>query len=425
MNKGRKEIDMTKLLILGAAGDMGSYALKLSTKFDLYTHITLGDINEKRARELMEEIKDPRLDFERVDAYNHDELVKLMQQYDIIISAIGPFYIFGPLVTSAAIKSRRPLIDICDDYGPTIEILKMDEDAKEIGVPIFLGYGWTPGTTNILTRYGYNKLDKDSPIKCNISWAGGAADSEGLAVVLHVLYAVTGKVPSYLNGKMIDVLAGDGFEKVEFPAPLNDVTVFDCGHPEPVTIPKYLENIEECTLKGGLTPEWNNNFAAGLKGLGLINTPKMQKFFGKIIHKFEAIFEKGGGIEASSARVDLWGKLDGKNVHLAYATPSIPMGELTGYPAAITAKLFAEGKISGTGIIPPEVQDPKLFLDELEKIGIKMVYDDDGQLKRLKKNRKIQKPKGKHIAWSALLVLLGLVPLAIIATIIALLIVLI
>jgi saccharopine dehydrogenase-like NADP-dependent oxidoreductase len=211
---------MSKLLILGASGDMGSYALKLSSTFPIYTQITIGDINEKRANELIKDIEDPRVDFQKVDAYDHNALVKLMQNYDIIISAIGPFYIFGPLVANAAIKAKKPLIDICDDYGPTIEVLKMDKEAKAAGVPIFLGYGWTPGCSNILARYGHDKLDKDFPIKCNISWAGGAADSEGLAVVYHVLYAVTGKIPSFLGGKMENVPAGEGYEKVEFPAPL-------------------------------------------------------------------------------------------------------------------------------------------------------------------------------------------------------------
>ncbi len=414
---------MTKLLILGGAGDMGSFSLKLSTTFPNYTKITIGDINEDRAEELIKNIDDQRLDFKAVDAYDHNALVKLMKEYDIVISAIGPFYIFGPLVAKAAIEAKKPLIDICDDYGPTIEILKLQEEAKTAGIPIFLGYGWTPGCSNFLARYGYDKLDKDSPIKCNVSWAGGAADSEGLAVVLHVLYAVAGKIPSFLDGKTVDVPAGEGYERVEFPAPLNDVAVFDCGHPEPVTIPKFLNNIEECTLKGGLTPEWNNDFAGGVKYLGLLNSQKVQKVVGKVIHKIEKIFETGHAVEASSARVDLYGKIKGNDVHLVYSTPSIPMGELTGYPAAICAKLLAEGKIGGTGVFPPETQDPKLFLNELEKIGITMVYDDEGQPTKLKRNRKIRVPKGKQIMWSILIVLIGLLPIALIATIIALLIV--
>lgn len=366
-----------KLLILGAAGDMGSYAYRLSIKFDIYSEITIGDIDEKRAHKVMEQFKDPRVKFVKVNAFNHAELVALMEKHDIIISCIGPFYIFGPLVAKAAIEAKRPLVDICDDYGPTQEVLKMDDQAKAAGIPIFLGYGWTPGISNILARYGYEKLDKNSPIRINVAWVGGAKDSEGLAVIMHVLYAVDGLIPSFLNGKLTDVKAGEGHQTMFFPKPIGTVTVFDCGHPEPVTIPKYLKGVEECTLKGGLTPDWNNEFAASMKQLHLIQGPKRKKFMANFVHTFESMFASGG-IAASSDRVDLFGKIKGKDVHLAYSTPSIPMGDLTGYPAAIAARLYAEGKIGGKGVIPPETLDPKLFLGELEKIGIKMIYDDKG-----------------------------------------------
>jgi saccharopine dehydrogenase-like NADP-dependent oxidoreductase len=308
----------------------------------------------------------------------HDELVNVMKNHDIIISTIGPFYIFGPRIVQAAIDAEKPLIDICDDHGPTQEVLEMDKDAREAGIPILLGFGWTPGLSNFLARYGYDQLDKEKPIKVNIAWAGGAADSEGLAVVMHGLYAVTGQVPSFLNGKLIDVPAGKGHQRIEFPEPLGKVTVFDCGHPEPVTIPKILEGVEECTLKGGLTPNWNNKFAMSLKHLHLVQGKKRQKIIAKIVHKTEKLFETGG-VAASSVRVDLLGYRDGEEVHLTYSTPSMPMGELTGYPASIAAQLLAEGEITAIGVTPPEAVDPRPFFDELRKRGIEMICDDKGK----------------------------------------------
>ena len=50
-----------------------------------------------------------------------------------------------------------------------------------------------------------------------------------------------------------------------------------------------------------------------------------------------------------------------------------------------------------------------------------MTYDDEGELKKLKKNRKMKVPRGKHILWSILIVLIGILPLALIGAIIALL----
>ncbi|MHA1228763.1 MAG: saccharopine dehydrogenase family protein, partial [Candidatus Hodarchaeales archaeon] len=250
--------------------------------------------------------------------------------------------------------------------------------------PIYLGYGWTPGLSNLLARHAYNILDKDKPVAFDISWAGGAADSEGLAVIMHVLYAVTGEFPSYQDGKYINVPAGGGHVKLDFPEPLGEILVFDCGHPEPVTIPKYIPNVKRCTLKGGLTPDWNNKFADSMKQLHLTQGKKRKTFLAKTVHFTEKLFATGG-VAASSARVDIYGVKDGKEVHWVYCTPSIEMGYLTGIPASVAAQLYAEGKISGVGIIPPEANpNPELFFDELKKRNIEMIFDENDPLKYFK-----------------------------------------
>ena len=372
-----------KLLILGGAGDMGSYIVKDAVKYGrMWTEIAIADINEKKARKLMSQLDDSRLKLVKVDVNNHKQLVHLMKTYDIACSAIGPFYFFGPKVARAAIEAKTPLVDICDDPDPTQEVLEMDIVAKEANIPIFIGYGWTPGLTNLMALKAYNKLDT-GPVRFNISWAGGAADSEGFAVILHVYYAVTGSFPSYQNGKFINTPAGKGNVKIDFPPPINKVKVFDCGHPEPVSIPRFLPNVTECTLKGGLTPDWNNKVLESFKHLHLIQGRSRQKFWGKVIHATERLFATGG-VPASSARVDIYGSYKDKPVHWVYCTPSLAMGELTGIPAAITAQLFAEGKISGTGVLPPEAlptNTPDLFFEELKKRNIEMIFDDSEPLK--------------------------------------------
>ncbi len=374
-----------KLLILGAAGDMGSYILRDSCNQKIWSQITIGDINQKRALQLLKELDDERVSFQHINVLKQSELVSLMQKYDIVISAIGPFYYFGPMVVKASIAAQTPLVDICDDSGPTIEILKMNDEAKKAGVPIFLGFGWTPGLTNLLVRHAYNKLDSNYPTEIDISWAGGAADSEGFAVILHVLYAVTGEFPSFQDGKMIYVPAGKGNVKIDFPEPLGEVSVFDCGHPEPVTIPRYLKNIQRCTLKGGLTPDWNNKFSESMKQLHLTQGNTRKKILGKLVHLTESIFATGG-IAASSARVDIYGTYSGNKIHWVYCTPSLEMGKLTGCPASIAAQLFAEKKIREVGIIPPEaIKEPELFFEELKKRNINLIFDEADPLEYFKK----------------------------------------
>ncbi|MFX0205546.1 MAG: saccharopine dehydrogenase C-terminal domain-containing protein, partial [Candidatus Hodarchaeota archaeon] len=177
--------------------------------------------------------------------------------------------------------------------------------------------------------------------------------------------------------------AGKGNVKIDFPPPINKVNVFDCGHPEPVSIPRFLPNVTECTLKGGLTPDWNNKVLESFKHLHMIQGRSRQKFWGKVIHSTERLFATGG-VPASSARIDIYGSYKDKPVHWVYCTPSITMGELTGIPAAIAAQLFAEGRISGTGVLPPEAlpaNTPDLFFEELKKRNIEMIIDENDPLK--------------------------------------------
>ncbi len=372
-----------KLLIAGGGGDMGSFIVRDSIQSSIWTEITIADIDESSSRKLISELKDSRISYIKMDANNHEQMVHIFQKYNIVCSAIGPFYLFGPKVARACIEAKVPLVDICDDSGPTLEILQMDETAKQAKIPILLGYGWTPGLTNLMVRHAYSKLDKSSSKSFDISWAGGAADSEGLAVIMHVLYAVTGRFPSYQNGEFIDVPAGKGNVKIDFPAPLGIIGVFDCGHPEPVTIPKFLgSDIKRVTLKGGLTPDWNNKFAASMKQLHLTQGRTRKKVLSKFVHLTERVFETGG-VAASSARVDIYGSKDGKQVHWVYCTPSIVMGKLTGYSASIAAQLLAKGIIKGTGVLPPEalpVEIPKMFFDEMKKRDIEIIFDEGDPL---------------------------------------------
>lgn len=379
---------MKKLLILGGVGDMGSYIVKDAVKFgeEIWSKITIADINEKKAKKLLSELNTTKLAFRKIDATKHDDLVALVKEFDVVCSAIGPFYFFGPKIAKAAIEAQVPLVDICDDSGPTIEILEMDEEAKKANIPIFLGYGWTPGLTNLLAKHAYSKLDKSYPIKFDISWGGGAADSEGLAVIMHVMYAVTGDFPSYQEGKFVNVPAGKGNVRVDFPEPLGTIGVFDCGHPEPVTIPKYLPEVTRCTLKGGLTPNWNNTFSESMKHLHLTQGKRRKRIVAKLIHLTESFFA-AGGVAASSARVDIYGKANGKDIHWVYCTPSIVMGKLTGYPASIAAQLFAQGKIKGIGVLPPEAlseEVPNLFFEEMKRRNIEMIFDENEPLERFK-----------------------------------------
>jgi saccharopine dehydrogenase-like NADP-dependent oxidoreductase len=352
------------IVVLGGCGDMGSYVVR-----DLLEHsdadVTIADYRVAEAQRLARELGD-RAQAVFVDANNMDSLLGAMRGADAVVGCIGPFYQFAPKMVRAAITAGVPYVDICDDYGPMDELFAMDEAAREAGVTVITGLGWTPGLSNLLARQAAEQLDSVDEIR--IAWAGGAADSKGLAVIMHLLYAITGQVPSFGDGKQVTVPALSEKERVTFPPPLGEVTVYHCGHPEPLTLPRYLD-VSTVTLKGGLTPNWNNAFAEFMVHLGLTSTPGRISFLSKLVHSIEGVFGVGG-VPASGIRVDVLGLKDGQPQHVTLATTD-RQGRLTGIPASIGALMLADKTISTPGVFAPEGVVPlEPFFERLSERGI-------------------------------------------------------
>lgn len=78
------------------------------------------------------------------------------------------------------------------------------------------------------------------------------------------------------------------------PPPIGKVKVFYTGHPEPITIPRYISVRDRVTLRGALVPEYQNFLAKAFVKLGLTKTHKRRVRLAKLIHRIESIFRAGG-----------------------------------------------------------------------------------------------------------------------------------
>lgn len=356
-----------RIVVLGGCGDMGSHVVQdLLQTSD--AEVVIADYRVKVAEEMASRFGE-RARAAFVDANDPASLRKVLEGADAAVGCIGPFYKFALPMARAALEAKVNYVDICDDYGPVEEILAMDEDARRAGITIITGLGWTPGITNVLARYASQQLDEVDEI--NMAWTGSASDSKGLAVIMHVFYASTGEVPTWFDGRLIRVKAATGRETVEFPPPLGKVRVFHCGHPEPITIPRYIK-AKTVSLKGALVPDWNNKILEVFSALGLINTPTRMERMARLIHSIEGIF-RVGGVACSGARVTVKGRKDGQPKTISYAVAD-RMGRLTGIPASIGAQWLAQGLIPHKGAFAPEgCIEPEPFLEELAKRGIKVI----------------------------------------------------
>jgi len=361
-----------KIIALGGAGDMGSYAVRDLARQDEVEELMIADYDEDKAKLLAGELG-ARCKAMKVDANNASELVRAIEGYDVATSAIGPFYKYEFKVAKAAVEAGVSYVSICDDYDAAEAVFGLDEEAKKKGVTVLTGLGWTPGLSNILAKKGADDLDEVEEIA--VAWGGSASDSEGYAVVLHTIHIFTGFVPSFQNGRMKQVQAGSEREKILFPEPVGEIYVYHLGHPEPVTIPRFMQ-ARTVTLKGGLSEEELNRITIWIAKLRLTTTVNRKDRTGKLIKALLPVLSRIGKPEnpCSAIRVDVSGKKKGVWRQVTYGAAD-HMNALTGVPLAIGALMLGRGEIKVKGVLAPEgCVDPDGFLSELARRDIK-VYE--------------------------------------------------
>ena len=104
-----------RVLVLGGAGHIGSRIVQELRNLDPGLEIVIGDKNVERAQEVAREVGG-RTDVLAVDAASEDLLADAMRGFDVVVSALGPFYRFGVPVLRAALRAGVSFVDINDDY---------------------------------------------------------------------------------------------------------------------------------------------------------------------------------------------------------------------------------------------------------------------------------------------------------------------
>lgn len=262
-----------KILVLGGAGHIGSKIVQELHNLDPSVEVIIGDKDVGRAQDVAREVGG-NVRVLAVDATIEDSLVDVMKRFDVVVSSLGPFYRFGVTVLRAAIRAGVNFVDINDDYDATEEALKLHDEAQKRGVTALIGLGATPGITNMLAYCGAQRLDEVLDI--GTYWAWTALDpTMGPAIIDHFFHAITGMVTTYKDGKWTKIPALSEPEHFEFPSPIGSWKVAHVGHPEPVTIPRYIK-AKNVYNKGGVWPSGLNEVAELFSRLGLTSLEEVR-----------------------------------------------------------------------------------------------------------------------------------------------------
>ncbi len=363
-----------RVIALGGAGAMGRRGVRDLAGRESVQELVIADYDLKAARALASELGG-KCRAEWVDAGDHAGLVRAVRGFDVAMGTVGPFYKYEKKVAAACIEAGTHYVSICDDYDAAAAVLELDREAERAGVSVVTGVGWTPGVTNMLAAWGAREFDQLESV--NVAWGCHTSDTEGKAVTFHTIHIFAGSVPSWRDGRTVWLDAGSERELVRFPEPVGEVFVYNLGHPEPVTIPRYL-NVRTVTLKGGLKENYFNVLGILMSRLrlstSLTGTELLSRFFNAVLPYLEKLDRPRE--TASACRVDLTGKVDGRWRHRCLGAVA-HMDLLTGLPCSVAVQMVGGGEVSRRGVMGPEAcLDPEVFLRRCEEGGIRFFAGD-------------------------------------------------
>ena len=364
-----------RILIIGGAGAMGAYACGALAADAGVDEAIVADLDEARARRVAEE-SGSKARALRLDITDEQALRAALKDADIVLSTAGPFYEHGRRVLEAAIDAEVNYLDICDDWEPTLEMLELDGDAREAGITAVIGMGASPGISNLLAALAMAECDRVDRVFT--AWRAGAGvprptpedpipETEATAAGLHWIHNVSDPIRVWRAGKLADAW---GLEELSLSYPGRGTeSVWVCGHPEPLTIPRARPEVQESlnvmTSRRGLIEALtraSDRVRSGELDLeqawkNLVLEPNLFGSAAGPAPTFPHLFAVVEGVK------------DGEPIRVAaepLAVPDKNMGEMTGIPLAVATSMMARGEVECPGVNGPEVTiDAHRFFEDL------------------------------------------------------------
>jgi len=373
-----------KILAIGGCGSMGRYAMRAVQNFSSVDKIIIADINKESA-DFFAASLNQKVSSIQLDVNDASALKQAMEDINIVVNTCGPYFKFAAPILKAAISSGCNYIDICDDWEPTIDMMKLDAKAKSAGVSATIGLGASPGLTNLMALIAIRELDEVTTVYTGWDIGGTSLDENAMqqnenAAMMHGVEQMTGQVKVFQNGafKMVKPLQKIN---VNYPGLTNFYgNIF--GHPEAVTFPHYFPKLKDSInlAHGGHADFLILKSIMGLVNLRLLSKLRAANLF-SLLESKQSTQKRTKGVDYPPA---MYGFARGvKNempANVGVCIPShtedpdmneqiknIGMGEITGIPLACGIKMLAEGRINQAGVLAPEAGhiEPNGFISEV------------------------------------------------------------
>lgn len=380
-----------RIAVLGAGRQGFACALDLLREADLERLLLLD--NDPRGLEAAKEaLADPRVTTAPLDAAREEDLVKALEGWQVVVSAVPYFLNTG--ITRAAVKAGCSMTDMGGNTDVVFQQRSLDEEARRAGVTIVPDLGLAPGLGNILAAAAIEGIEEvdDLRIRC-----GGLPLDPGPPLGYALFFSIHGLLNEYSGesvclreGRIARVATLTEPEWIEFPEPVGLCrAVHTSGGIS--TLPWALEGrVRHLDYKTVRYPgHWPR--IRFLKEIGLLETQPIRVGRASLPPRDVAAALLGPMLERPETpdvivlRVRSRGRARGEEVTRQYDLLETggedgaltAMMKLTAYPTAAVALQLARGKLIRHGVLAAEDEvDAGPMIAHLRSRGIEVALTE-------------------------------------------------
>ena len=361
----------------------------------------VGDYNEEQAREVAASHGGGKATGRFVDARDQESVQAAIAGCDAMVNATQHFW--NITVMHAAAAAGVHYTDMGGLFHVTKQQVELHEEFRRAGVTAVIAMGGAPGVTNVLAKYGAERLDvvEEAHALC-----GNVDDTDWSSydgwVVPYSLETLCDEfsvvAPEFIDGHWVmDITGGEGPEDLDFGEPAGMLEAHYTIHSEPFTFWHTWKDqgLRTATFKLSLPAEFTGQMRF-LNTIGMTRTDEVEV---KGVHVrprdvlLKVVSEIPRPTDVVLDDVDyllgvVRGLKDGRRVEWRVRA-TVPAhkefgaggGDVdTGIPPAIVARMLARGDIAGPGVFVPEQAVPcEAFFAEFARWGASV----DAQMREL------------------------------------------
>lgn len=384
-----------RVAIVGV-GAVGQVTASELVKKNYVNKLVLADIFTKPAEELAAELRletSTEIVVKQVDASVVSSIESLLHDMDVVIHTGLPENNF--IIMEACLHTKTNYIDTAaSDPTSLLQQLAWDAKFKEAGILGIMGLGCDPGFSNIAARYAVDQLDTVDQITI-LDGDNSEVDYDGFCAYFSPQTAIQECLakPNYWTNDKGHQLYPTPFankEEFEFPEPIGWLDCYNVEHEEAATLGETIGRKKGCKyveFKYALHPDFVNTLQVlsylgldsdeeiDVKGVKVVprdvvvtTMPTPADLAGKI-HGYSCVGALVKGTK-DNKRKDLFVYTVANHDEVFKCTEFQATVWQTGIPPAVGVDMMAEGLLSQTGCIPPELIDPIPFLHHLKERGM-------------------------------------------------------